>query len=197
MHFFRSFSLAAASPNERGFSMIELLVSIAIMVLITTALVIQGTDSRGELELTNHAYDMALLVREAQVFGTAVRGEDIGTTDFTLNYGVVADTADPFRLVLFRDDDQDARFDSGEFVKEVILPPGNEIDQICAGADCSNTSNLSTPTVTFMRPALEARITGFTNGVASTHSSASIRLLSRNGTLRNILILSTGQISVE
>lgn len=185
--------------GSRGFTMVELLVSITIMVLITAGLVVQSSRSRSDLGLTNEAYDVALLVREAQVFGTAVREGE--SDDFNKRYGVSFDMYGPGTVVLFRDDDMDGRFLSqDEYVKQVILKAGNTIERVCgelASGDrhCSDNGDIHELTVYFQRPALDALIHGFDGN--HEYQTAEIKLSTRDGKVRYIDILGTGQISVR
>ena len=63
-------------PNVvRGFTLIEMMVSVGIFALITTLIMVSGRSFGGSVLLTNLAYDVALSVRRAQTFGINVRAD--------------------------------------------------------------------------------------------------------------------------
>jgi prepilin-type N-terminal cleavage/methylation domain-containing protein len=62
---------------NRGFSFIELIISIAVFTLITSAMLVSFSRLQGDVSLTNLAYDTALTIRQAQSYGVQVRGRDL------------------------------------------------------------------------------------------------------------------------
>src|SRR3989344_5480115 len=97
--------LAARSSQlvagERGFTLVELMVVTGIFVVITSLILANNTRFGGAVLLENLAYDIALSVRRAQVYGIAVRrfGED----DFSAGYGVNFTIGTPAVYILFAD----------------------------------------------------------------------------------------------
>lgn len=73
----------------RGFTLVELLVSIGIFVLMTTLLVVKyGSFNQGIL-LTDLAYDVAIALRTAQTYGIGVINTGSGgAASFSQLYGV-------------------------------------------------------------------------------------------------------------
>jgi prepilin-type N-terminal cleavage/methylation domain-containing protein len=76
------------NTHQRGFTLVELWVTLTIFVLITMVLVAQSVRFGGDIVISNLAYDVALTLREAQIFGQSVRGGGPGGSDFTTGYGV-------------------------------------------------------------------------------------------------------------
>src|SRR3989338_6906440 len=59
-------------PN-RGFTLVELLVTLSLFVVLTTIVLFSQQKFNGSILLTNLAYDVALTIRQAQTFGVNVR----------------------------------------------------------------------------------------------------------------------------
>src|SRR6185369_828665 len=90
--------------QEQGFTLVELLISIAIFTMITSVAVFNHAEFNGSVLLTNLAYEIALSVRQAQVYGTTVKqSSDINTVRFDSGYGVHFNTAAPTTYTLFED----------------------------------------------------------------------------------------------
>jgi prepilin-type N-terminal cleavage/methylation domain-containing protein len=85
---------------HRGFTIIELLVVLAIIAVITTvALTGQGSFNK-TLILSNTAYDIALTIRSAETYGLSSRASG---TVANSGYGINFTTASPDTLTLFAD----------------------------------------------------------------------------------------------
>lgn len=82
-----------------GFTLVELMVSLFIMSIATALLLANYPDSTVRIELLNNVHKFSLLVREAQIRGSAV---DSAVEDFG-GYGVFIDSATSSQAVLFAD----------------------------------------------------------------------------------------------
>jgi prepilin-type N-terminal cleavage/methylation domain-containing protein len=90
---------------NRGFSFIELIISIAVFTLITSAMLVSFSRLQGDVSLTNLAYDTALTIRQAQSYGVQVRGRDLsGSLSFDSGYGVRFATDSYESFMIFADD---------------------------------------------------------------------------------------------
>lgn len=70
-------------PNfSRGFTLIEMLVSITIITVITSVVFLQSSQFNSSILLSNIAYELAISIREAQSYGLSVRG--LGTDEISL-----------------------------------------------------------------------------------------------------------------
>jgi len=75
-----------AVENTRGFTLVELIVVLAIIIIITTLTITSQSDYNRSLIITNTAYTVALSIREAQSLGLSSRA-------FTANDGSVTQNA--------------------------------------------------------------------------------------------------------
>jgi|TARA_Y100000310_G_scaffold345866_1_gene471951 prepilin-type N-terminal cleavage/methylation domain-containing protein len=186
--------------RKKGFSLVELLVSMGVLVMITTLVLISHAQFSGNILIGNLAYDIALSVRQAQVFGLSVREFGTGSSEFDIGYGVHFDTGNNASYVLFADRDKDNIYDgSSELAELFTIGRGNTISQFCAtlaaGTEKCSGSDITALDITFERPNPDAVIKS--NIGADTYASAKITVRSPQGSTRSITVRSTGQISVE
>ncbi|MDB5266612.1 MAG: hypothetical protein JWN89_427 [Parcubacteria group bacterium] len=172
----------------RAFTLLEVLVSIGIMlVIISVVIPNQSTYSKGA-SLKNLANDIALTVRQAQVYGTSVQGFKPGaaSTEFTDAYGVyfnIVPSTDPLAkttFTFFADRPQGGQpknkiYDSGptcptlsavpdsECIQKIPITGGNQIEDLCLIAvngsiSCSNVIPIGGANISFLRPNTDASI---------------------------------------
>ena len=182
----------------RGFSLIELLVVTGIFIVLTGVVLANNAQFNNSVLLGNAAYDIALSVRQAQVYGLSTQSY---SGEFQVGYGV--HFASPTQYLLFADLDEDhnKRYDVGidQIVKQYTLGRGHTIKRYCGVTnldveECSDGPEaLPHLDVGFLRPNPDATITseGF-----SDYSIARIVIRSVGGETRTVSIQSTGQISV-
>ncbi len=209
-HFRRCFS--------KGFTLVELIVVSAIILLITTFILFQQSKFNSSTLLRSLSYSMALSVRQAQVYGTSVRGFSTtvgGAVTFGSGYGIQfpAAGAVPYQYYLFADPSTGAGSDGQRQSdgSEDVIPPspysvgkGYSVSRLCVRIgqntpDCS----VSSLTVFFRRPNPEACIS--TNvapgacaaGATPVYNSAYVEVKSSgNGDTRGIKVADTGQIAI-
>jgi len=83
---------ATVKPSCAGFTVAELVVVCGIIGLLSLVIVAGYNRYNSQSLLQSLMYEMALSVREAQVFGSAVKSES-ATANFNVNYGVQFTTA--------------------------------------------------------------------------------------------------------
>lgn len=186
---------------NKGFTLVELMISVGIFALITALLVAKyGTFNQGIL-LTNLAYDVALTLRTAQSYGLNVKstpgGTDRYSNEFNLPYGVhfdkgISGTPAPNTQIIFFADNGDWQYTSSDQVISTYnIKRGSKIETICGGTDnahCNTTLNALD--VIFIRPDPDAIMTG--NAVY-----AEITLKSSDGGTKKVIVRRTGQIAVS
>lgn len=194
------------SSSSAGFTMIELLVSLSIMVIIVTLILVNYRKFDGTVVLTNLAYDMSLSVRKAQTYGISVKGQKTGSDQtFSYPYGITFSSASTTTYTLFADTNVNGNgtfgnglYDGGEGVETYTLRGSYRITNLCTvDANNNETCGLSNIDITFLRPNPDAKI--ITNRTTQTTNAAKIKIgTSQDSSVtRTILIRTTGQISVQ
>lgn len=185
---------------KRGFSLVELVVSVAIFLVITAVILVKHSEFSGTLLIENLAYDIALSVRKAQVFGLSVREFSVGSQEFNVGYGVHFDSASNNTYIFFADRNRNEKYDdSSEILETFTLRKGNTISEFCgilaSGTEKCSPSDISFLDIVFERPNPDAIIKS--NIAGDTYAAAKITVASPQGTKWNINIVTTGQISVQ
>lgn len=203
------------SSARAGFTLIELLVVCAIMIIVTSIILANNNQYGGQVLLQNFAYDVALSVRQAQVYGISVErfGSGSGST-FAAGYGMHFDSSLPTQYNLFADLDGTGIYDTSK-AEDVSPSPyainrGYKISDLCytpsgSGSETCYSSGGGTPKtidILFERPEPDAYIA--INGAQcygavapQCESSARIVLQSPRGDTMSVSVEANGQIAVD
>ncbi len=181
----------------RGFSLIELLVVVGIFVVITGVVLANNARFNSSVLLGNAAYDVALSVRQAQVYGLSTQ---VHQGVFQVGYGM--HFAGPVEYLLFADLDSNKRYDpaTDQIVQTYALGRGHTVYRYCGQKsdgteDCTdNQAAITHLDIAFLRPNPDSTITADS---PAPYSSAKITLRSASGETRTVSVQSTGQISVS
>jgi len=208
--------------RKKGFSILELLMVMGIFSILTGVTVFGYGDFNNNIITTNLAYEVALSVRQAQVFSLGVRGSS--SNDFNTRYGVffnkAADGGNPSSFVFFADRDNYGICDNdgdecdisiclagadNECEQVSSFTRGIEISRICASnsqnlindsGDChAGVESIDKATITFTRPNPDANI--LDAETSDSYQNISIILEATNGSKRAVTVRQSGQISVE
>jgi hypothetical protein len=194
----------------------ELLVVSVIILLISTYILFQQSRFNSTTVMRSLTYSVALSMRQAQVYGTSVRGAItaqancvVGTYQsgscFTSGYGVHIPSAGASSnfYYQFADLNGNGVYNAGEELPLFRLGSGYRIQSLCAvlngGSTCTTPTSL---TIYFRRPDPDACIAingGNTcDGVTpQAYSRAYVTIgNSGNSDTRSIKITNTGQIAV-
>src|SRR5262249_30293499 len=142
---FISISFMSRSFGNKGFTLAELLVSIAIMLLITTTILFNQKSYDDTTQIKNAAETLSLDIRQAQVYGLSVRETAVGTSDFSAGYGItttkqaLTDTTKNYTLFIDRNPKNGYFDDLGpcnptpttECVSQTNLPQSVAVTQVC------------------------------------------------------------------
>lgn len=189
------------TKQQRGFTLIELLVVVGILVVISGIILTNYSKFGGQILLRNLAYDIALSIRQAQVYGISARSF-LGA-QFAAGHGVYFDLVDPSvgdtSFFLYTDVDNNSFFTSAgtEWVETFSIGRGYTIDRVCVPSGASETCGVTQLDILFRRPEPDAIIRASTGGGFATYDRARIVLESPQENKLSVLIETTGQISVQ
>lgn len=212
------------APQPRGFTMVEMLVALGIIVIISAIVISGQANFNKSLVLMDTSYTVAFSIRQAQSLGLSSR--KFGTTQ-NAGYGVHFDSSSKKTYILFADslpvapgstqsgtcsghtvttglDSKPGNcvYDStSEKVNTYTLGQGFTISSFC-GIDstdatrCSGTY-LDSLDITFLRPNTQATIMGVRAGALVPLKSAAIYVTSPDGSQsRCISVTKVGQVGV-
>ena len=191
--------------NE-GFTLAELIVVMAIATVIITSVVVQQSRWNDRLAVDTQAYELALMIRQAQIYSLGVREYTAGTDDkFNIGYGVHFDTSGPpsERYIFFADRDGDFKYDPEEEIETKYLTKGVKVNKICSAvaSPCPGSSGLKQIDVSFLRPLSNAHMIFMDNTGAVISPQppppAFLKVKSADGLEVVIKVETNGQISVQ
>lgn len=180
-----------------------------IIVVVTGVILANNNRFGGVVLLQNLTYDVALSIRQAQIYGISVARFGADPT-FSSGYGVDFDLANSNAYTLFADVSNNGLYDctspgSGgcELVGATTIASGYSIASLCAtapgGAEtCTGITKLD---ILFRRPEPDAWISA--NGISCVlqssdcEESGRVVLQSPRGDTMTVLVDANGQISVE
>lgn len=182
----------------RGFTLIEMIVVVGILVVIT-AITLANQGRFGErILLRNLAYDVALTFHEAQIYG--ISAKRIADTAFAVGHGIAIDMNTPNVMTRFADVDGNHVYNnpSTEFAGTYQFSRAYRIETICGETSGgSEVCGLQDLFITFRRPEPDASVFGTYASVLGQYAGARIIIISPRDDRVEVLIESSGQISVQ
>lgn len=201
--------------RQGGYTLLELSITLFIILTITAISRFGKTQYERSLVLTNLAYDIALAVRQAQVYGVNTRQADVTSTgSFNVGYGVRFSSPDSTSFFVFLDADNDRAYGGSDSMVRngsYTIKNNNRISSVCVVPVTDSTTCTSVVPVldiTFRRPDPDACFnpTGLAVPNARTASScmtampyseARITIQSPAGNSKVIKVYATGQVTVQ
>lgn len=210
----------------RGFTLVEMIVVLAIIIIITTIALLGQSSFNRSMVLTDTAYTIAFSIREAQALGISSRAF-AGTQD--AGYGVNFANLSPTSYKLFADTHPIAPGDTqypaicpghpnvpstnpeakpgdciqtlpSEIVRTYSLNNGFRISGFCGrqsnGVQLCNGA-IDALNIVYLRPNTQSVITGVNGNIRTALQDATIRVSSPDGSIeRCIYVSKVGQVSV-
>lgn len=193
---------------KKGFTLVELLVTISIFVILTGVVLFNQSKFNSTILLTNLAYDTALTIRQAQTYGINIKEFNAGSGGLFVPYGVHFDRTENKSFILFADTEFDLlssptvihpysgavdrcnAFDG--CVSRYSIKRGNIISDLCVveGVDCNPVDSLD---LIFKRPNPDANIFGDGTG---GKTKAIITLMGVDGSTRKVNVQANGLIEI-
>lgn len=174
-----------------GFTLFELLVTLAILTVISSLIFANYPEFQAGVSLKRTAQEIALSVREAEVYAIAVKGWE----EEYEGYGIHFESVSPSYYLLFSDLDNNKSYDGGdELVKTFAIQTNDKITNLC-GYDTIGTPfcGLSYLDIIFYRPTPAATL----KGEGTDFSYVEIEITSPRGKQKNLHIEVNGQISIQ
>ena len=166
-----------------------------------TTLVFQQNKWNDRLTVNSQAYELALMIRQAQIYSLGVREYTAGTGDkFNIGYGVYLTQGNLNGFVFFADKNGNQKYDTGEAIETKTFTRGVTIKDVC-GVDTNGcfpgTGPLASVSISFFRPEIKANISLLNAGGASTGlPPVTIRLRSTGGSYSSVEVGTSGQVSI-
>ncbi|PIR40096.1 MAG: hypothetical protein COV33_01675 [Candidatus Zambryskibacteria bacterium CG10_big_fil_rev_8_21_14_0_10_34_34] len=199
--FFKNKKLFCKVKKSSGFTLIELMVVMAIATIIMTSFVIQQSKWSDQLAVNTQAYEMVLMIRQAQIYSLGVR-EDTGSTGdkFDVGYGIYMNQSNANQYIYFADRDSDQKYDFGEAIETKTFSGGVTIKDVCGSSSCFFVGGgpLWQASISFFRPETKANIKLLNNGGNPVDTPpVTIKLQSSGGREVNIIVEANGQVSIQ
>lgn len=187
----------------RGFTMVELVVTMTIVVLVTGIVMINYSSFNSSVLLSSQAYLTAFDIREAQSLAVSVRGQ---SSEYREEYGLYFNMANPHEYVLFQDDNNNGehspvRYNEGEEIgSPYLLDARFEILNICVTTNLSRTcyaddNAMNDVAISFKRPDFDAVF--YSEGISGIES-AEVEIGNDNSPVtKTVTVYGTGQITID
>jgi prepilin-type N-terminal cleavage/methylation domain-containing protein len=195
-------------PAQAGFTLVELIVVMTIATILLASVIVQQNQWNDSLAVNSQAYELALMVRQAQVYSLGVREDTAGSgsNKFAVGYGIYFDS-DNTRYIFFADRDNGSgegnkRYDSGEGIGDPIkFTRGVTIKNVCGisgGSPKCIGGSFQQANILFFRPDPKANILLCNSGgVKKADPPVTISLQSAGGKVYSVTVQANGQVSIS
>jgi type II secretory pathway pseudopilin PulG len=141
--------------TKKGVTLLEVIVIVGIFGMLMAVVMFKYSSFNNNILLTNMAYEVALSVREAQFFGTAVKGYGGKNDDFEKNIGIhFSQGLDSY--MLFIDEDNDG-YNTTDGIDPITMQRGIYISEL---KNCTSGASPGVLDIIFDRPNPEPILLG-------------------------------------
>ncbi len=195
------------ASRVRGFSLLELLISAAIMTIITSIVIVRFTAFDSTVLLKSLAYEVATSIRDAQVYSLSVLNQNGQGYDYP--YGVsFSSHQQTYTFFRYTGADTLPSADTATIISILRLTRSIEIADVCIlanGSEYCNSDDPSTITrldISFRRPEFKAlfNVVGLPGGVTSGDiytARVKLRSATNNSMTWVVEVGLLGQVSVR
>lgn len=189
--------------KNKGITIIELIVSIAIIAMIMAVVIYNSKTLNERIALNSVAQELSLVTRKAQAYGVSVRGDG---SDFGYAYGIAFNVNEPDAVYIYADRNSNRLYNGGvncqnECVEKITLRNNIRVTSICAfSGSVLNCSSISKAHINFLRPNPEPILKVTNSSDSELYSGAFEIRVTLSNSLNNTKILninSLGKISVQ
>lgn len=195
-----------------AFTIVELMVTASIVAVISAVILFNYSSLNSQIAVSSNTQEVALDIRQTQVYGLSVKESVIGGGDFGKGYGIYFTMSDPKNYYIFVDNDNNGKYDGttscisgSECIQKVAIRNGVSISSICGAVFggslvCPPSATVNAMHITFIRPNTEANIR-FTTSLGSFYGgvfqTGRVNFSSADGRVGRVTVENTGQISVQ
>lgn len=192
--------------NKLGFTIIELIVVIAIIAVISALSIFNSSKLNSSVLLSNTAYEVGLIIRDAQVAGLGAKVlSDTESKATTSNQGIYIDMNNPEQIIFFADLDKTNGYsytDEQSQVYNIQNKRAGKILKICKidrNLGVCNSELVNKLNIIFKRPNPEAYFyTEDSLGASSEYQgNVAVNMGFENGECKSIIIYKTGAIQID
>ena len=198
-----------------GFTITELLVTLAIVTVVMTVILFNYRTFTDNLAISSAAQEISIAIRQAQSYGINVKEAKVGGGQFA-GYGIYfnpTDVTTNTSYVLFADQPLpglfvgNKKYDEGsgcgslttECIEKFNLRNGVILSSLNSST-CNPINAVRSLSITFLRPNPDADINLVNNGgniMCASQKNSQIGITSLNGKTLIISVDSTGKVSIE
>jgi prepilin-type N-terminal cleavage/methylation domain-containing protein len=196
-----------SKQTQKGFTLIELIVVVAIIAVISALSLFNSSKLNSSVLLSNTAYEVGLIIRDAQVAGLGAKvisGNVGGTTVATTsNQGIYFDIKKPEQVVFFADLNRNNTYDEQSEQSQIFKienKRAGKILNICKTTNNTLDCNVENVNIIFKRPNPEAYFypSDLLDKSGQGHiGNIVINMGFTDGECKSIIVYKTGAIQID